>query len=312
MRTPSFALTVVGTLALLSGCGGGSPTDGGGGGGGGDAPFTASIAGQAWTADEIGFQVIAGSAQIPGSLTITGVQVQSATNYRTLSLALSFIPGTGTFPLGINTGTTPGGTGSVSVVAGASNFTSYSTPLSGNAGTVTITSLTSSRMAGTFSFTASNIVAAGSSVTVTNGEFDIALPAGFVVASGNNRGSTFTATIGGQPWVAATIVPVGQAGIFVAGGQNTQYSVSITPTLPVTPGIYPVGNGTTGITIQVIATGTANSWGPATGSIGTVTFTSTGGGRISGTFAAVLAPVGGTGGNLTVANAAFDIRAPGT
>jgi hypothetical protein len=310
MRTFAFAFTVVGTLALLSGCGGGSPTDDGGGGGDGSADFTATIDGQAWAAEEISFQVT-GSPQVPGSLTISGAHVQSATNYRTLSLSLSFIPGTGTFPLGINIGTTPGGTGSVTVVAGASSFTSYATPLSGSAGSVTITTLTSSRMVGTFTFTAANIVGAGTQA-VTNGAFDIDLPAGFVAATGNNRGSTITATIGGQPWVAATVVPVGQTGIFVVGGQNTERSVSITPTLVVSPGTYPIGNGTNGISVHVINTGTANSWGPTNGSTGSVTFTSTGGGRISGTFSGTLAPVGGSLGNLTVTNGAFDIRAPGT
>jgi hypothetical protein len=167
-------------------------------------------------------------------------------------------------------------------------------------------------MAGTFTFTGANILAPGTTTTVTNGDFDIALPAGFVVAAGNSRGSTLTATIGGQPWVAATVLPVGQAGVFVAGGQNTERSVSISPTFLVVPGTYPIGNGLNGVTVHVINFGSNNSWGPAQGSTGTVTFTSTGGGRISGTFSGTLAPVGGGGGNLTVTNGAFDIRAPGT
>jgi len=308
MRTHAFVLAVLGTLTLITGCGGGSPTDGGNGGG--DAPFTASINGQAWTADELTLQVtLAGSVDFPGSLTISGTQVQSGSNYRSVILALGFIPGTGTFPLGVNQGTTPGGSGSVVVVAGSS-FTNYATPFSGNAGSVTVTSLTGSRMAGTFTFTAPPSLGAGASASVTNGEFDIELPAGFVAATGNSRGSTMTATIGGQPWVGATIVPVGQTGIFVVGGQNTELSVSVTPTLPVTPGIYPIGNGTAGITIHIIDLQTADSWGPAQGSTGTVTFTSTGGGRISGTFAGILGKVGG--GSTLTANGAFDVRAPGT
>jgi hypothetical protein len=111
--------------------------------------------------------------------------------------------------------------------------------------------------------------------------------------------------------VGATIVPVGQAGIFVVGGQNTERSISISPTIPVAPGIYPIGNGAIGITIHVIDLETADSWGPAQGSVGTVTFTSTGGGRISGTFAGILGKVGG-GSSLLVENGAFDVRAPGT
>ena len=309
MRTIKFALAAVSTV-LLSGCGGGSPSDGGNGGG--DADFRASINGQAWAAaDGVSFQVTPTPGNdFPGGLTISGTQVQSASNYRSVILALSFIPGTGTYPLGVNTGTTPGGTGSV-VVVSSSAYTNYTTPLSGDAGEVTITSLTSSRMAGTFTFTASNPLNEEQTASVTNGEFDIELPAGFVVASGNNRGSTFTATLGGEPWVAATVVPVGQAGVFVAGGQNTEYSVSVTPTFLATPGTYPVGNGVTGVTVHVIAFGTTSSWGPAQGSTGVVTFTSTGGGRIAGTFTATLAPVGGGGGNL-LASGAFDIRAPGT
>jgi len=313
MRTFKFVLALT-ALTLSSGCGGDSPTDGGGGGGGGSAPFTATINGQAWAADQIGFQVTPGSVETPGSLTISGTQVQSASNYRSLVLTLAFISGTGTFPLGINIVTTPGGTGIVTVVAGASSVTSYFTPLSGNAGSVTITTLTSARMVGTFTFTAPPLLGGGAALSVTNGTFDIELPSSFVAATGNNRGSAMSATIGGTAWTGATIVAVGQTGIFSFNGSNTERSVSITPTLPVTPGTYAIGNGAEGISVQVTTIGTPVAWGPTPGSTGTVTFTSVGGGRIAGTFSGVLAPVGGTGavGNLTIANGTFDIRAPGT
>ena len=135
-------------LAACGGGGGGGPT----GPGGGTAAFTATIDGQAFAADSITFTVT-GNPGVPGSLIISGADVVSGTDYRTLSLSVSFIGATGAYPIGINIGTTAGGTASVTEVAG-STVTIWSTSLNGAAGTVTITSLTATRMKGTFSFTA--------------------------------------------------------------------------------------------------------------------------------------------------------------
>lgn len=290
---------------ILAACGGGS---GGalGPGGGGSAAFSATINGQAWAADTLGF-TITGNPGTPGSLIISGVEVVTPTNYKSLSLAVSFIGATGQYPIGINIGTTPGGTASSVVVSGAT-VTTYMTPLSGAAGTVTITSLTATRMKGTFSFTADPSPGPGASLTVTNGSFDIALPSGFTAVPPANHGSTLTASLGATPFNAATVTGLGDLalGSFVVGGQSTVHSLNIVTTSPITaPGAYTLGSG---VTISVIDFQTTDSWATLAGASGTVTVTSVGNGRVAGTFDAVLVPMGSTVGNLTITNGSFDIR----
>lgn len=109
-----FRLVGLVFAAVLGACGGGG-SGGLGPGGGGGAAFTATINGQPWVADTLGFSVI-GSPGVPGSLVISGVDVVAPTDYKTLSLSVSFIGAAGTYPIGINIGTTPGATASAVVV----------------------------------------------------------------------------------------------------------------------------------------------------------------------------------------------------
>lgn len=304
MRVPFRRIGLIVLGAALAACGGGS-SGGPGGPGGGGVGFSATIDGQAWTADAIGFSVT-GNPGTPGSLIISGVEVVSATDYRTLLLTVSFIGATGAYPIGINIGTTAGGTASITEVAG-STVTTWFTSLNGAAGTVTITSLTATRMQGTFSFTADlSPPGPGAQATVTNGSFDIALPSGFTSVPVGNHGSTFTADLGGTPFNGATVVALGDlvAGAFSGGGQTVATSVSLTTAAQITAtGIYALGPE---ITITVLDFGTGNSWGSLTGAIGTVTITAIGGGRVVGTFSGLLVPIGGAVGNLTVTGA-FDM-----
>ncbi len=291
---------------VLAACGGGGSGGGGPAGpGGGTAAFTATIDGQSFAADANTFTVT-GNPGVPGSLIISGADVVSGSDYRALSLSVSFIGATGAYPIGINIGTTAGGTASVTDVAG-STVTTWMTSLNGAAGTVTITSLTATRMKGTFSFTADlSPPGPGAQATVTNGSFDVALPSGFTAVPAGNHGSTLTADLGGTAFNAATVVALGDlvAGAFSGGGQTVATSVSLTTATPITTtGIYAVGPE---ITISVLDFGSGDSWGSGTGAIGTVTITAIGGGRVVGTFAALLVPLGGAAGNLTVTGA-FDM-----
>lgn len=300
-RTRMFGVACGVVLAACGGGGGGAL----GPGGGGSASFTATINGQSWAADTLGFTVT-GNPGVPGSLIISGVEVVTPTNYKTLSLTVSFIGATGSYPMGINIGTTPGGTGS-SVVVSGSNVTTYLTPLSGAAGTVTITSLTASRMKGTFSFTADPSPGPGASLTVTNGTFDVALPNGFTAVPPANHGSTVSANLGATAFNAATVTGIGDLGLgsFVVGGQSTVYSLTITTSMPITaPGSYTLG---TEVSLSVLNFQSTDSWAALTGATGTVTVTSIGNGRVAGTFDAVLVPLGTTVGNLTVSNGSFDV-----
>ena len=142
--------------------------------------MSATIDGQAWAASQNGV-LVTGSQQTPGFLTITGTQI-TGQDYIAVSLYLGFISGTGTYPLGVNQGTTPGGGGSVLIKNGAT-LNIYAIDFTGDRGSVNVTTLTSTRIAGTFTFVAPPSLGSGAPgvKTVTNGTFDVALPASFTL-----------------------------------------------------------------------------------------------------------------------------------
>ncbi|MEI2720608.1 MAG: DUF6252 family protein [Gemmatimonadales bacterium] len=290
------------SLALLAACGGGSPTGPNGGGGNGTDRVTASIDGQAFTATMIQANPV---STVPGSLAFQATQVTGG-SARTLLVYLAFIPGPGTYPLGMNIGTSPGGT--ASVTSGANSF---STPLSGAAGSITITSITATRVAGTFTFTAAATLGSATS-TVTNGVFDVPLSTGYVVPTADLAGSTMTATINGTPQVGATLSGLGGSTTTrVFGAMNLEYSISIT----VGPISAPGSGALTGFTVPtrrvtITRVGTAQSWGGAGNDNGTLNITSLTATRIAGTFSGTLAPNAGATGTMTVANGVFDVRTP--
>jgi hypothetical protein len=283
--------------AFAAACGGSDST----GPGNNSAAFTANIDGVAWQADQTGLVVSSGGAATPGSVIISGTQLESTTSYRSISLLLGFITGPGTYPLGVNLGTSGGGAGQVLVVNGTTS-TSYITPFSGNAGTIQITSL-GSNIAGTFSFVAPPTLGGGASKTVTNGSFDVTLPANFVAATTAGRGSTLSATLGGTAWNAATVVGIGPASSFGVSAATDAYTLTMTPLTPIAAGSYSIG---TQVQILVIQSGTGSGWGYS-GSTGTVTFTAVGP-RVTGTFSGTL--VDGTGGSLVITNGTFDVKLP--
>lgn len=295
-------LALLSLLALVAGCGGGSSPTGPGGDGGGGNRVTATIGGQAFT----GATILANPVStVPGSLAFQATQVVGG-SARSLAMYLAFIPGPGTYPLGMNIGTSPGGT--VTVVDGS---TGYTTPLSGAAGSVTITSLTATRVAGTFTFTATATVGSAT-LTVTNGVFDVPLSSGYVVPTADLAGSTMTATINGTPQVGATLTGLGgNTSTRVVGAMNLDYSISIT----MGPITAPGAGALTGFTvptrrITITRVGTAQSWGGVGNDTGTLTITSLTPTRIAGTFSGTLAPNAQTTGTLTVTNGTFDVRTP--
>jgi len=283
---------------LLAACGGSNT----GPSGGGIGTFSATIDGVAWVSDASAVQVT-GNQTVPGTQLILGTKINGQ-DYVNVTLALGYISATGTYPLGVNQGTTAGGSGAVTAQQGGV-LGLWNTGFSGSAGTITITSLTSTRMAGTFQFTAPP--ALGSSATgnrvVTNGVFDVPLATGFVIPPANNRGSKISATIGGVAWNGATVVGLGQGGAFSLGGTSTTYNLSLTTQVAVSAGIsYAIG-GNNGF--SVTATQGGNAWG-GPGSTGSVSITSLAGGRAVGTFSGTLARTGGSA--LSIAGGTFDIR----
>jgi hypothetical protein len=307
MRTVHRWLVVAGALSFGAACGGGDSNPAGPGGGG-SADFTAKIDGASWASDASALAIQAGSTGIPGSLTIAGSKVNSATNYISLVLSVGYISGPGDYPLGVNFLSDAGGVAQVLEAAGGS-FESRITPFSGVAGTLTVTSLSATRITGTFNFVAGP--SPGSALTgnrtVTDGSFDLALPAGFTSVPAANHGSTFSASLGGLSWNGATIVGQGSGGVFGITATTDSFAVSLISNAVITPGSYSLGSGG-GFTLTVIHTGSAISWGGHPTDVGTVVVTSIGNGRVAGTFSGTLQPGAGGGGTLSVTGGSFDVR----
>ncbi len=157
---------------IIAACGGSSPT-GPSGPGGGSNVFSASIDGTAWSAPSTAISSASNTGSIPGGILFTGTTTVG-TQARSLILSLDRIKGPGTYPLGVNTGTTAGGT--LTMTFGSA---SWWTPLNGKSGTLTITSLTSSRVVGTFSGELAPLAGGTGNVHITNGTFDVPLNPGY-------------------------------------------------------------------------------------------------------------------------------------
>jgi|SRR5450432_287434 len=297
-------------LGLCAGCGGGGAGKADGGHTGtttGNGSLSATIDGAAWVSAST-MTTISSSAASPGQFSVSGTQ-GTPQSYVSLSLALGYIAGPGTYPLGVNNGTTPGGTATV-IDASTTAFTDWMTDFTGSRGSITFATLAGGRMTGTFLFTAPPQLGgtATNTRTITDGAFDLPVPSTFTLPTGFDTGSTLSATLNGQPWNAATVEGLGDTstGVFSIGGMTTGISLSLTTKVPASVG------GTydqTAITFLVTGSGSNCCWG-GTGTIGSVTITTLTANRATGTFTATL-PVAGGGaatGPLTFSGGAFDIR----
>ena len=300
-RMAASALVLV--LLLAVGCGGDDPvgTDGDdGGGGGGSKSLVAKIDGVQFTADQLTIQVTGNDpATRQGTLIVSGAQ---ASSNRTLSVILSFIVGPATQPLGVNTASTPGGIVNVTVVGDM-----WSTPLNGASGFVTITARTDKRIAGTFHCTTAGLLPATTPATrsVTEGAFDVTIDAGLPPLP-TGVGSTEIATIGGTPFNGATIVGINAGGgVFSVGADNTVYSISLLPKIPVTAGNTYGIPSQMGITLTEM--GTTNSWWGGLGAdIGSVTITTFNANRLIATFNGTLPALSGAPATMAVTGGAIN------
>jgi hypothetical protein len=296
-------------LALVSACSSSSPT-GPSGPSTGDGTFTATVDGSSFTSAKTA-ALATGSNIVPGVVVIQGSQITSTTNTSSIALTLGFITGIGTYPLGVNSGTTAGGAASIETNT-TSSFKSWSTDLSGAAGTVTISKLSSTEIAGTFSFKAPRSLGqSGADTSVTNGKFDVPMT-GFVM--GTDPGDLFKATsLNGTSFNGATIVFEGSASSFGFSGSSQKTvngSLSITTITLVSTGAiaagttYPIATPQGGgpfISIQV-QLDNSTFVGAQPGDVGTVTITSNTGGRLKGTFSGNL--VGG----VSIVGGSFDVK----
>lgn len=274
---------------------------------GGTANFTATVSGQAWAS---AVNLVNVTAAASGTYIVSGTALQG-TNPRSITMTLMNVPGPGSYPLGTGAGVS-GGTGIYAESAGG-----WGTPLSGEAGTITIGTLTAARIAGTFTFVG-DAVSGGATGTrsVTNGAFDLPISSGTTTPVGEKSRMKLSATIGGQPYNASTMVTSGTLGsIFVIGGSNTRHSITMGFSSLPGPGTYALGGGVLS-SVQVGAppggsvSGPLCCWnGTFNGSIGSVTVTAITATRMTGTFTFTLQP-GGSGAAtapLTVTNGSFDV-----
>jgi len=279
-------------VAALGGCGSG----GGGGGGGGSGTFTATIDGQAFSAT---LQAKAtASSRTAGQYILTGTQGSGAST-ESIGLTLYNIGATGTYPLGVGL-TTFGGTGLVT-----EGTTEWTTPLDGTGGTVTIGTLTSTRIAGTFAFVASQLAGGASTVTVTAGNFDLPIT-GTPLTVPANQGSSVSATLGGTPWVGATIAIVSRTnGTFGFGATSTgTFGLTFGLTGVTGPGTYPFSIATS---TGIVAMNGGQGWSYDTvGASGSFVVTTLNANRLMATFSGTLGSTG-TGAPLTITNGMLDL-----
>ena len=292
-RAVDTALVVV--LSLLATACGKSAT----GPGTGSSPFTATIDGTAWSSSSSSAVGVAS-----GVFTIAGADASGTA----LSLTLYNIGKPGTYPLGVG-GTIFGGTAVISKGADG-----WWTALTGIAGSVTITAVSGTHIAGMFSFNATPLTGgAAGTRSVTNGSFDIDVSSSVSVAAPANAGNAVAATLGGQPWNAATAVMVGapSSGTLFVGWTNDTYSVNLSVTGFTGIGTYVMNTGVARY-FSVTQTGTNKTWGwSGATNTGSVVVTSVSASRVVGTFNVTLQPGGGSPGtgNLTFVGA-FDLGIP--
>jgi hypothetical protein len=293
---------------VLAGCGGGSgPGDAGVDPNAGS--FRAMIDRELWIADTPTIQAT-GDPALRSAMTISGTRVKAGGRSTSMVLALGYINGPNLYPLGVNQGSTAGGTATITDQVNTT-IGIWTTDLNGARGTVRVTDLTAERIAGVFEFVATP--QPGSTVTdthtITDGSFDVPLPPLYEPPPADDYGSSISAAINDDAWNAATVVGVGDtaAGALSFGGMTTGISLSFVTAMPVA-----AGNTYDQTGIQLTANGNGGTWGGSPDDVVSVAVTALDARRVAGTFTATLAPVAGATAPLSIAVGAFDVRIDAT
>jgi hypothetical protein len=283
-------------LLTLAACGGDSPSNPSGS----DYYVSARIDGVAWEADRALIFGTGAGAVTPGWIAFQASSLGSGA--RSLAMNLARIPGPGTYPLGVNTGTHTGGL--VTVSAGSQG---WNTPFSGAAGSVTIATITDAAVTGTFQFNADPVGGGGTSMSVVDGRFRVP-STGYVAATADQVGNSMSATVAGASWTSATLGAVGSPqSLFTFTASNDRYTISVAMGPVTTTGAAPLSTGLPIRSVSVQRAG-GGSWGGSAADQGTMTITSLSATRIAGTFSGTLAAGAGTAGTLQIAEARFDVR----
>jgi hypothetical protein len=271
-----------------------------------EAYLEARFDGVAWAAVPSTILAAGTAPGRPGGIAFQGST--SAGVARTLAVHLGRIPGPGSYPLGVNLNSATGGI--ATVVSGA---TSWSTPLSGAAGVVEITALSESWVSGTFRFEGSAVGPGTTPATIsaTEGRFRVPRNADYVAPSADQLGSHVSASIGGTPWNAATVVGSGGGqGTVTFNASNTAYSLTVIVGPITGPGTGPLSSTVPVRRITVQRIGGAGGWGGTAADQGTLTITTLSATRVAGSFSGTLAPSAAFPGAspLVISGASFDVR----
>jgi hypothetical protein len=244
----------------------------------------------------------------PGSIQIVGDQRDTAGDDIGLTIALAHLTGAGTYPL-----SAAGNTARVDDVTSIS-WDTWVAFDDGTDGALTLATLDGARATGTFQFTAppESGKTTTTTIAVTDGAFDLPLPSGFMSVPFDQRASSVSATIDGQPWNAGQIqVSAPASGLFSVQAitdfaQANQMTLSLQAFAALAPGnTY----DSSSVLISAAAGGSLQNWSgmgvPSSVTIATLTAT-----RVSGTFTATLAPGTGATVPLTITGGAFDLALP--
>lgn len=266
-----------------------------------DNLFRAEIDGEEWSASPLTISAASNTGELPGGLIFSGSTTTQPS--QALLIHLGRVNGPGTYPLGVNTGTSAGGT--LSLVIGS---VSWWTPLMGNEGTITITSMSGGRVRGTFSATLQPLAGGTGTIEITNGEFNVPINPGYNEPAADNLGSTTSGTVGGGEFHGATVLGFAEAGTVIVGASTDEYNISITMS-PAEVGTLALSSTLPLRTVSVVRTAAfgGGSWGMFQGATGTITISSISATRIAGSVDVSLPAAGGGGGSISV-DLDFDVR----
>jgi len=315
MRAPNISRLALVGVFLAAACGGGNtgPDDGDDGNNDGNngntSGMSATIDGQAWSANSAAGSVTAIQfSPASGAYIIGGIGSGAVAS---MTFTINFITGPGTYPLGVDAVSVQGGFAGVTGATGGT----WITAISGAAGTITITTLTTTRIAGTFSFTASQTSggATGTRV-VTNGQFDVPITGNAPIAVlTDSMGGKMSASLNGQAWNAGIVTGQWTSTHLSVSGINNLQTLIMTIPRPTATGSYQLSNSSGSLLLAwdpnaVAPAGARCCYGIA-GDVGTITFTSLSNTRVKGTFSATLRAQPGTAatGTLTITNGTFDM-----
>lgn len=292
MRALTRLSLAVLAFTFAAACGGGDGDDGPQGPNGNEN-LTAEVDGEV-------FRGMGNATRSAGGIyTITAIDAPEA-----ISIQLYNIPGTGTYPLGMNA-TGFGGTGLFSTTGAG-----WSTPINGRSGSITITTLTDTRIAGTFHFDADPITGSSTGTKeVTDGEFDMLMQtAGAWTPPDPWDGNRLNGRIGSDTVIGATMAVIFNGGTLLFNANDLASVMTITVGNLTTTGSFSFQDAAPIRRIQYSDPNGTFVYLTDSTSAGNVTVSTLNANRIAGSFTATLKRLGAAG-TIDVSGT-FDVGVP--